>query len=125
MISYIIFGILLVIIAAIYLGQNIYIANRADKKDPKEIKKATGWGIAISSIMIVVGLLIIGISMYMGLRPKAMEKSYEGREQQKHLPGQEPKRSPQQPVQPSLPPQGDPERVKLIKTAFEEMGAAV
>ena len=65
MINYIILsGVLLVVFAAIQLGQNIYISKLSNGDNQKEIKRMAFWGTIVSSTMIAVGLVIIGISVF-------------------------------------------------------------
>ncbi len=75
MISYIILaGVLLAVFAAIQLGQNIYMVKLADDQNTKEFKKMAFWGIIVSSVMIGVGLVIIGISIFVHFQKPPMPK---------------------------------------------------
>ena len=79
MINYIILaGALLAVFAAIQLGQHIYMMKLADDDKKTELKRMAFWGIVISSTMVAIGLILIGISVFTHLQVQKATKTRTG-----------------------------------------------
>ena len=65
MINYVILaGSLVSFFSLVQLIQQIYILKQADKSDLDSIKRTAFWGTLISSTIIAIGLITIGISIF-------------------------------------------------------------
>ena len=76
MINYILLGgIVLTILAMVQVSQGIYILTLADKKDTDSIRKVAFWNILVSSTLVAIGLIIIGITLFTKAKGTSPKKS--------------------------------------------------